>query len=66
MPGDDHFPWVGDQDTILDGIQEFLTGIRPAPEADRVLATVLFTDIVGSTEWAARDPGAMPSSPVPN
>jgi pimeloyl-ACP methyl ester carboxylesterase len=54
LPGDDHFPWVGDQDVILDEMQEFLTGVRPAPEADRVLATVLFTDIVGSTEWAAR------------
>ena len=54
LPGDDHFPWVGDQDVILDEIQEFLTGVRPAPEADRVLATVLFMDIVGSTEWAAR------------
>jgi len=54
LPGDDHFPWVGDQDVILDEIQEFLTGVRPTPGADRVLATVLFTDIVGSTEWAAR------------
>ena len=54
LPGDDHFPWVGDQDVILDEIQEFLTGVRPAPEVDRVLTTVLFTDIVGSTEWAAR------------
>ena len=54
LAGDDHFPWVGDQDAILDEVQEFLTGVRPAPEADRLLATVLFTDIVGSTEWAAR------------
>lgn len=54
LPGDDHFPFVGDQDAILDEIQEFLTGIRPAPEADRVLTTVVFTDIVGSTQWAAR------------
>jgi class 3 adenylate cyclase len=38
----------------VDEIQEFLTGARPAPEPDRVLATVLFTDIVGSTELAAR------------
>jgi class 3 adenylate cyclase len=38
----------------LDEIQEFLTGVRPAPEIDRILATVLFTDIVGSTELAAR------------
>ena len=54
LPGDDHLPWVGDQDAILGEIQEFLTGARPALEADRVLATVLFTDIVGSTEQAAR------------
>ncbi|MGH7406846.1 MAG: adenylate/guanylate cyclase domain-containing protein, partial [Candidatus Methylomirabilales bacterium] len=54
LPGDDHFPWVGDQDAILNEIQEFLTGVRPSPESDRVLATVLFTDIVGSTEWAVR------------
>jgi pimeloyl-ACP methyl ester carboxylesterase len=52
--GDDHLPWVGDQDAILDEIQEFLTGIRQSPELDRALATVLFTDIVGSTELAAR------------
>ena len=54
LPGDDHLPWVGDQDAILDEIQEFLTGIRQSPELDRALATVLFTDIVGSTELAAR------------
>ncbi len=53
LPGDDHIPWWGDADAILDEIQEFLTGARPAPEADRVLATILFTDIVGSTERAA-------------
>ena len=49
LPGDDHLPYVGDQDAILDEIQEFLTGVRHGPDADRVLATVLFTDIVGST-----------------
>jgi class 3 adenylate cyclase len=54
LPGHDHIPWVGDQDAVLDEIEEFLTGVRPAPEADRVLATVLFTDIVGSTAHAAR------------
>jgi len=52
VAGDDHMPWVGDQDAILDEIQEFVTGVRPAAESDRVLATVLFTDIVGSTEQA--------------
>jgi class 3 adenylate cyclase len=51
LPGDDHL-FVGDQDAIVDEIEEFLTGVRPSPEPDRVLATVLFTDIVGSTERA--------------
>jgi pimeloyl-ACP methyl ester carboxylesterase len=54
LPGADHFPWVGDQDAILDEVQEFLTGVRPSPEFDRALATVLFTDIVGATDLAAR------------
>jgi class 3 adenylate cyclase len=53
LPGPDHLPWVGDQAEVVDEIEEFLTGIRPAPESDRVLATVLFTDIVGSTERAS-------------
>jgi pimeloyl-ACP methyl ester carboxylesterase len=53
LPGIDHLPWVGNQDDILDEIEEFLTGVRPAPQPDRMLATVLFTDIVGSTEQAA-------------
>jgi class 3 adenylate cyclase len=52
LPGDDHVPWI-DADQVVDEIEEFLTGVRPAPEPDRVLATVLFTDIVGSTERAA-------------
>ena len=54
LPGEDHMPWVGDQDSILDELQEFLTGDRPEREPDRVLATVLVTDIVGSTQHAAR------------
>jgi class 3 adenylate cyclase len=53
LPGADHFPWVGDIDSILDPVEEFLTGTRAEREPDRVLATVLFTDIVGSTERAA-------------
>jgi pimeloyl-ACP methyl ester carboxylesterase len=53
LPGTDHMPWLGDQDAALDEIEEFLTGIRPHPALDRVLATVLFTDIVGSTELVA-------------
>ena len=54
LPGTDHVPWVGNQDAILDEAEEFLTGVRHGPEVDRVLATVLFTDIVGSTERAAQ------------
>ena len=54
LPGDDHLPWVSDQDAFLDEVQEFLTGVRPPPTVDRVLATIMFTDIVGSTELAAR------------
>ncbi len=53
FPGDDHLPWVGDQDVILDETEEFLTGVRRGPEPDRVLATVMFVDVVGSTERAA-------------
>jgi pimeloyl-ACP methyl ester carboxylesterase len=52
LPGSDHLPYVGDAEAVLDEVQEFLTGVRPTPEHDRVLATVLFTDIVGSTERA--------------
>lgn len=54
LAGQDHMPWVGDQDTILDEIQEFVTGDRPVREPDRVLATVLVTDIVGSTRLATQ------------
>jgi class 3 adenylate cyclase len=53
LPGIDHLPWVGDSDAILDEIEGFLTGVPRHAEPDRVLATVLFTDIVGSTERAA-------------
>ena len=54
LPGDDHVPWVGDQDVVADEIEEFLTGVRREPDPDRVLATVLFTDIVSSTAHAAK------------
>ena len=54
LQGIDHLPYLGDADSILDEVEEFLTGVRPPPERDRVLATVLFTDIVGSTEHARR------------
>jgi class 3 adenylate cyclase len=53
LPGDDHAPWVNGDD-ILAEVREFLTGTREPAEPDRVLATVLFTDIVGSTEQLRR------------
>lgn len=52
LEGEDHFPWVGDSDAALAPIEEFLTGVRPGPAPERVLATVLFTDIVDSTRLA--------------
>ena len=54
MDGEDHLPFAGDQDAVLAEVQEFVTGTRPATDIDRVLATVMFTDIVGSTEALAR------------
>jgi pimeloyl-ACP methyl ester carboxylesterase len=53
LPGDDHLPWM-DSDQVLDEIEEFLTGVRRGPDHDRLLVTVLFTDIVGSTERATQ------------
>ena len=53
VPGIDHLPWAGDTEPLLGEIEEFLTGARSVPEPDRVLATVMFTDIAGSTERAA-------------
>jgi pimeloyl-ACP methyl ester carboxylesterase/plasmid stabilization system protein ParE len=53
LPGIDHLPWAGDADAVLGEIEEFLTGTRSTPEPERVLATVMFTDIVGSTQRAA-------------
>ena len=52
QPGD-HVLWLGDTDALFEEIEEFLTGARGAADTDRVLATVLFTDLVGSTERAA-------------
>ena len=53
LPGIDHLPWAGDPGPVLGEVEEFLTGTRSLPETDRVLATVMFTDLVGSTERAA-------------
>jgi pimeloyl-ACP methyl ester carboxylesterase len=52
LPGEGHAFWSGDPDDLLSEIQEFLTGAPPVTTSDRVLATLLFTDIVGSTEVA--------------
>ncbi|HET6810155.1 MAG TPA: adenylate/guanylate cyclase domain-containing protein [Acidimicrobiales bacterium] len=53
LEGDDHPHFVGDTESVMDELEEFLTGCRGHREPDRMLATVLFTDIVGSTERAA-------------
>jgi class 3 adenylate cyclase len=53
LPGQDHSPWFQDVDRVLEEIQEFLTGTHYLPEPDRVLSTVLFTDIVDSTRTAS-------------
>jgi class 3 adenylate cyclase len=53
LDGIDHAPWVGDANALIGEVEEFLTGARHETEADRVLATVMFTDIVGSTQLAA-------------
>ena len=53
LEGEDHFPWVGEEGSaFMDDVEEFLTGARPGAPAERVLATVLFTDIVDSTKLA--------------
>jgi class 3 adenylate cyclase len=54
LPGVDEHPWTGDQEGLIDEIEEFVTGVRRTREPDRVLTTVLFTDMVGSTERAAQ------------
>jgi pimeloyl-ACP methyl ester carboxylesterase len=53
LPGEDHWPWAGDAERVAAEIQELVTGARGRPEPERVLTTVLFTDIVGSTERAS-------------
>lgn len=53
LDGRDHWPFAGDIDAIIGEIEEFVTGSRALRETDSVLATILFTDIVGSTERAA-------------
>ena len=53
LAGRDHAAWAGDSDAAIDTIERFLTGTVVTADADRVLATVMFTDIVGSTRQAA-------------
>ncbi|MEP7003985.1 MAG: adenylate/guanylate cyclase domain-containing protein, partial [Chloroflexota bacterium] len=53
LPGGDHVPYFQSGDAVLDAVEEFLTGARPTPDADRFLATVLFTDIVNATARAS-------------
>ena len=53
LEGRDHLPFVGATEELLTEIEEFLTGMRGAPSTERVLATILFSDIVGSTARAA-------------
>ena len=53
LPGEDALYWVGDTAPMLDEIEEFITGVRGGSEAERLLTTIVFTDIVGSTERAA-------------
>lgn len=53
LPGDEALYWVGDTGPILDEIEEFITGVRGGSAAERLLTTIVFTDIVGSTERAA-------------
>jgi len=53
LPGNEHLPWEGDRDALVDEIERFLSGMRDEIDADRVLATVLFTDVVDSTAKVA-------------
>jgi class 3 adenylate cyclase/pimeloyl-ACP methyl ester carboxylesterase len=54
LPGCDYLPWVGDQESLVSAIASFVTGAAPVPEPERVLMSVLFTDVVGSTARAAQ------------
>ena len=54
LEGIDHLPWAGDADAVLGEVEEILTGVRSVAEPDRVLSTVMFADIVGSTERAGK------------
>ena len=58
LPGSDHLPWIGDVEPIVAEAQELVTGTRPEPEPDRVVATVMFVDALG-------DGRAQPDRPLP-
>ena len=53
LPTKDHLPWVGCPDMVVSEVEEFLTGVRHTPEIDRIVCTIMFTDIVESTRLAA-------------
>ncbi|WP_234711515.1 adenylate/guanylate cyclase domain-containing protein [Mycolicibacterium llatzerense] len=53
LPGEDTLYWVGDSSPVLDEIEEFITGVRAGADSERVLTTIVFTDIVSSTQHAA-------------
>jgi pimeloyl-ACP methyl ester carboxylesterase len=53
LPGNDHLPWEGDRDALLDEIERFLAGVQAEAEPDRVLATLMLAEVVGSTARAA-------------
>lgn len=53
LSGVDHAIWLGESDSVVDEVEAYLTGVRPTHDANRVLATLLFTDIVDSTKRAA-------------
>jgi class 3 adenylate cyclase len=53
LPGSDHWPWAGDAEAVTGEIEELLTGARGVPEPERILTTLVFTDIVASTERAS-------------
>ena len=72
LPGSDHLPWIGDIEPIVAEIQELVTGTRPEPEPDRVVATVMFVDAPHrcrrtgrAREAAPRRGGPPPRRPVP-
>jgi class 3 adenylate cyclase len=54
LEGEDHIPYVGNQEIVLDHMEEFLTGAKASGDFDRVVSTILFTDVVGSTLIAAK------------